>query len=68
MAKEYGGKIVLEWADGREREIGKVEIDTEKLGAECRLSLRRVRLGWEFIMTGLRIWKRGIVHERPGTD
>ena len=57
--KMLGGKFMLEWSDGRCREICAVDIDTEKLGSECVLRFKRIRLGWEFIRIGLRIWIRG---------
>lgn len=61
--KMAGGKFVLEWADGRKREIGTVDVDTEKIGAECRLKFRRIRIGWEFIRVGIKVWIRGFKHE-----
>ena len=54
-----GGKFILEWSDGRSREIGSVDIDMGVVEAKCRLRFRRVRLGWEFVRIGLRIWRRG---------
>ena len=66
--KMPGGKFLVEWGDGRQREIGTVEIDTERLGHECRLRFRRIRLGWEFVRIGIRVWIRGFGNERTGTD
>ena len=63
MEKMYGGKFVLEWADGRRRDVGTVEIGPGKTGAECGIRMKRFRLGWEFIRIGMRIWKRGFMHE-----
>ena len=68
MADISGGKFVLEWNDGRRREVGSVDIDMAKVGAECRLRMRRIRLGWEFVRIGLKIWIRGFNDERTGTD
>ena len=66
--KMPGGKFMLEWSDGRCREIGSVDIDIDKLGAECKLKFRRIRLGWEFVRIGMRIWIRGFGNERDRTD
>ena len=61
--KLTGGKFVLEWSDGRRREVGSVDVDMGVVEEKCKLRMRRVALGWEFVRIGLRIWKRGIGHE-----
>lgn len=58
-----GGKFILEWSDGRKREVGSVDIDMGAVEEKCKLRFRRIRLGWEFVWIGLRIWIRGFRHE-----
>lgn len=58
-----GGKFILEWSDGRKREVGSVDFDMGVVEARCKLRFRRIRLGWEFVRIGLRIWRRGFGHE-----
>ena len=57
------GKIMIEWSDGRIREIGTVEFNTSVDEMKCRVRIKRLALGWEFVRIGLRIWRRGFRHE-----
>lgn len=61
--KLTGGKFILEWRDGRRREIGTVEFNTSVDEMKCRVRIKRLALGWEFVRIGLRIWRRGLRHE-----
>ena len=47
-----GGKFILEWSDGRKREVGSVDIDMGAVEEKCKLRFRRIRLGWEFVWIG----------------
>ena len=63
MAKIAQGKIMLEWGDGKRREIATIDLDTEAKGmgntVTARTRVRRFVFGWEFIRMGLRIMRRG---------
>lgn len=57
------GKIMIEWPDGRRREIGTMEFNTSVAEIKCRVRIKRLAIGWEFVRIGLRIWRRGLRHE-----
>ena len=61
--KFTGGKFIVEWSDGRRREVGSVDFDMGVVETRCKMRMRRWVLGWEFVRIGLRIWRRGIGHE-----
>ena len=51
MAAPEGAKIILAWDNGRETEIGTLEVKSEEKGTRMvwRVRTYRARLGWELV-------------------